>query len=606
MRVLASLIGAFLMTNTEPVPKRFPVIPDAIPQEMKVLPHWVVWRFEVRDGKSTKIPYSPRGFKAKANDPRTWGTFEETLNVLERGGFDGVGFQFTNSGFTGIDLDHKQYGEGVHPLSEAILTTLDTYSEITPSGKGQHAILRGTLPEWAINRKQLADDLEIEVYSTGRFFTVTGDLLQSPFIESRQQELEALLIEWGMVKAVPLTRDASTGQTATFTGSDSELWDRIFSSSSGSQVRALADGDMSRYEGDHSRADFAMCGHLAFWTNGNPERMDSMFRSTALMRPKWDSKHRSDGTTYGQMTIAEVLNRWDGEGYDPTRKKGQQEAEQQTWSAPEVLMRGRQHLASSGSHGRTVNSYSTLWQAVVGVAAEGFTTREGDTLTVSSFGMTELYARAGGRLVDRRQQLKFLQAQGMCGPLIRQDPANPRSAWLLTLPANPAQLPMWLARGSLPALPVNPIRRPNTPPKPLSPVIKDYGSIKPFPESRSEYFPFWTVFSLSILGEATSAEIADLARVSSQRVRRHLTPLPTISTKTGRVWKSVLTPVQVGELHAHLTAPEVERRRRKMLEARLEFHEQKAEVLAAQGLRNQALFHFRYAERYRRHLGEAA
>jgi primase-polymerase (primpol)-like protein len=37
-----------------------------IPQELKALPQWVLWKSEIRDGKPTKIPYCPQDPKRKA------------------------------------------------------------------------------------------------------------------------------------------------------------------------------------------------------------------------------------------------------------------------------------------------------------------------------------------------------------------------------------------------------------------------------------------------------------------------------------------------------------------------------------------------------------
>ena len=51
----------------------------------------------------------------------------------------------------------------------------------------------------------------------------------------------------------------------------------------------------------------ALCGLLAFWTHGDAARIDRFFRTSALMRPKWDERHAADGTTYGQMTIGKAV-----------------------------------------------------------------------------------------------------------------------------------------------------------------------------------------------------------------------------------------------------------------------------------------------------------
>ena len=80
----------------------------AIPEELKALPQWVVYRL-VWNGerkKYDKIPYQINGNKAKTNDPSTWTTFKNVLNAANGGKFDGVGFVFTKDDpYCGIDFD---------------------------------------------------------------------------------------------------------------------------------------------------------------------------------------------------------------------------------------------------------------------------------------------------------------------------------------------------------------------------------------------------------------------------------------------------------------------------------------------------------------------
>ena len=56
-----------------------------------------------------------------------------------------------------------------------------------------------------------------------------------------------------------------------------------------------------------SEADLALCNALAFWTGKDASRMDRIFRSSGLFRPKWDEKHFANGTTYGAATIAKAI-----------------------------------------------------------------------------------------------------------------------------------------------------------------------------------------------------------------------------------------------------------------------------------------------------------
>ena len=76
---------------------------------MKDLEQWVCWRSEVRgrDGKKTKVPYSPRsGLRARSDDPDTWATLAEAEAAAHKDDYHGTGFVFTaRDPFCGVDLD---------------------------------------------------------------------------------------------------------------------------------------------------------------------------------------------------------------------------------------------------------------------------------------------------------------------------------------------------------------------------------------------------------------------------------------------------------------------------------------------------------------------
>ena len=55
------------------------------------------------------------------------------------------------------------------------------------------------------------------------------------------------------------------------------------------------------YPDDRSRGDLSLCCHLAFWTGGDAERMDRLFRLSGRYREKWE---RVD---YRERTIARAL-----------------------------------------------------------------------------------------------------------------------------------------------------------------------------------------------------------------------------------------------------------------------------------------------------------
>jgi hypothetical protein len=79
----------------------------------------------------------------------------------------------------------------------------------------------------------------------------------------------------------------------------------MFAARNGPKVQPLYVGDTSAYRDDQSAADLALCRYLAFWTGPDPDRIDSLFRGSRLIRSKWDEMHGE--TTYGRRTIEKAI-----------------------------------------------------------------------------------------------------------------------------------------------------------------------------------------------------------------------------------------------------------------------------------------------------------
>ena len=144
---------------------------ENIPRELKVRPQWVVW--EVVGEKPDKVPYSARtGRKASSTDLLTWSTFEEAVEAYERCEYAGLGFMFSSGDpYTGIDLDDCVGEDGkIAPWALELVRYFDSYTELSATGTGLHIIVRGDVP----NRRKS----EIEVYSSKRFFTITGHVVE--------------------------------------------------------------------------------------------------------------------------------------------------------------------------------------------------------------------------------------------------------------------------------------------------------------------------------------------------------------------------------------------------------------------------------------------
>lgn len=172
---------------------------DQIPIALRSLPQWLVWK-----GKK-KVPYQPNGDEAKTNDPSTWCSFEDAVSTFERGGYDGVGFVFSaECGFTGIDLDgcrNPDTGAWEEWAWDIIQQADGSYAEISPSGTGAKIFVRGKSPLPSGKNKRLCDARKvsfkapgIEIYSKGKYFTVTGQMLEGSNNEvlDRQELIQRL------------------------------------------------------------------------------------------------------------------------------------------------------------------------------------------------------------------------------------------------------------------------------------------------------------------------------------------------------------------------------------------------------------------------------
>ena len=279
-----------------------------IPQELKNAPQWILWRSEERDGKKTKVPYQIDGSMAQSSNKRTWSTFPTVLKFYNDRDYDGIGFMFSKDDpFIGIDIDHCVEDGVLSPFAEEIVQAISSYTEYSPSGKGVHIITKGKIPLRGPGTGRKNPELGLEVYRHGRYFTFTGNSLGIGAVEERTDELKELFEKYLKDKkeeSKPSNPPAASSRDMSNL-SNKEIWERMFNSKNGKSIQDLFNGHL--INDDHSATDMALCNHLAFWTDKDPAKMDSMFRESGLFREKWDRQHSSDGATYGEMTIAAAV-----------------------------------------------------------------------------------------------------------------------------------------------------------------------------------------------------------------------------------------------------------------------------------------------------------
>ena len=258
------------------------------------------------EGKGAKIPYDPKtGRGAKSTDPSTFSDFHTALSALPRYRGLGVGI-FGDLG--ALDIDHciDEFG-ALSPMAEDIVGMMDSYTERSPSGHGLRILFRAPgfqydKARYYINNQRLG----LECYiagATNKYVTVTGDTLTpGKGLEDRGEQLRQVLEKY-MVRERAKEQPVSLPLTPVDL-IDAELIAKIKQSKSGGLFSALWAGDISAYK-SRSEADIALCNMLAFWTGKDPQRMDSLFRQSGLMREKWDRS--TAGSTYGKITIENAI-----------------------------------------------------------------------------------------------------------------------------------------------------------------------------------------------------------------------------------------------------------------------------------------------------------
>jgi hypothetical protein len=273
------------MKDSDTAPTALPVHHNNIPAELRSLERWVGWRY-AHDGKRwKKQPRNCRdGKAASVKAPATWSSFEQA--VAMRGRPDGIGFVFVEGdGLVGVDLDdcrNPQTGE-VEEWAVAIIRRLDTYAEVSPSGKGAKLILRGKLPP---GRRRVGN---IECYSDGRYFTITGQRLPgSPEgVMGRQGELDEFYREH---LAEP-ERDEDDDEV--YPGealADHEAIELLRRGRYGAVFGALWRGDwQGQGYKSQSEGDLALCGLLTAAVGPDQDRVIRLWSQSGLSREgsKW-------------------------------------------------------------------------------------------------------------------------------------------------------------------------------------------------------------------------------------------------------------------------------------------------------------------------------
>ena len=159
---------------------------DAVPQALRALPQWLLWRREqyTGDKKPRKVPYYVSGRKrhdvqGSSADRAELASFDVALTHYARGSYAGLGFAFLpGDGLVGIDIDNAIDDDGVvSARCQAIVEACGSYTEISPSGRGVHifcTVQDNSTQELCKAQTFKDNGIGLEVFCGRQYFTMTG------------------------------------------------------------------------------------------------------------------------------------------------------------------------------------------------------------------------------------------------------------------------------------------------------------------------------------------------------------------------------------------------------------------------------------------------
>jgi hypothetical protein len=242
---------------------------------LKSQPRFLCWSLISQpDGTIKKIPYNPTtGRNAACDDPTTWVDFETAKAAVQAGQYHSIGIALGKElGLTIVDFDKIVAKPGAPWPQWAldIVEDLDSYTEISASGRGLHVLAWGAVPSNLNRQKQ-----QIEIHDSDKMFAISTNVFDGhDEIHARAEKLQGLhqrILE-GKVRLGIVASNPSRERLA---------W-----------LEAGND------DGDKSKGDFEYV-RLLMEQGLTEDEIDARFRASERMRDKWE-----DREDYRERTFA--------------------------------------------------------------------------------------------------------------------------------------------------------------------------------------------------------------------------------------------------------------------------------------------------------------
>lgn len=260
--------------------------------------------------KDKKLPISVYGEMADSTNSDTWASYKEAFDFIQGKEKNHTLAFALGGGYIGIDLDdifedgraYMQDKENSRSMTADFLRNIDTYAELSPSGKGLHLIGKGNLPG------EYKRHGSLEIYDNNRFFTMTGRIITDKNrekVKNINEELKPLYDKYiGMQKTSTKVRDI---EHITNDLKEKDILELVFTADkvnnySPEDLRNIYAGNWDSYGRftSASEADYYMASRILYYAGGDIEKTKSIMLASGLHRPKWE-------TFRGKETYLEIL-----------------------------------------------------------------------------------------------------------------------------------------------------------------------------------------------------------------------------------------------------------------------------------------------------------
>lgn len=265
--------------------------------------------------KSNKQPYNAiTRQRTDVTNKMNHTTYENACNSVKNNEyFEGIGFVLgydpqNSCNYCGLDIDNCIDEQGnISDEAQTLIDMLNTYTEISKSGRGIHCIFIAKKPGNVCKNNKLNFCKCLELYDNGRYFALTGMVINNKDIEPRQDECNIIYDRY--FKQKELSMQTTTMPDISQTNNNKTYGADYLKYILEKDLKFASYWNRTIEITDESASDQAFINKLAYWLDCKFEIMKDWFYNSRYYQLK-DDKHKKKANRkdYIDRTINNAIN----------------------------------------------------------------------------------------------------------------------------------------------------------------------------------------------------------------------------------------------------------------------------------------------------------